>query len=82
MKKEKRVRAQSSAANVKAQTQTKSRLVRFRLPASIFPLIDMAAEHRGESRDEFIIDAVRAKIEAVQDDAALSKRPSKFGGAR
>jgi uncharacterized protein (DUF1778 family) len=79
MKKDTQGRAQSSAGKAKNQTQKAAgpatmRRVYVRFPESVIPMIDKAAEFRGESRTEFILDAVRAKNEAVADDMAIIER--------
>jgi hypothetical protein len=86
MKKEKQGRAQSSAATNKAQTITKTEngskrgRVQVRFPKGALAEIQRSAEFRGESRSEFILDAVRAKVVACkedEEDAALSESGGK-----
>jgi hypothetical protein len=74
MKKEKRVRAQNSGGKGNNQTQNHARnpgakrIFRFYLPARMLPLIEKAEAFMGESRNEFIIQAIRAKVMAIKDD--------------
>jgi hypothetical protein len=72
MKKVNESGAKSSAGADTNQTRkpgaSAKRIIGVRLPKSWLPLIDKAAKFKGESREEFIIDAVRAKNEATADD--------------
>jgi hypothetical protein len=76
MKKQSKARPNGSAAAVKPQSQSTAAkkptypVVKVMFPESVVSLIERAAKERGESRDEFIRDAVRAKVEAVQDNMA------------
>jgi len=64
MKTQKRVRAQSSAAAVKPQSETtaggpKMRTVHVRFPKSWMPHIDEARKAAGLTRAEFIVQAIK-----------------------
>jgi hypothetical protein len=61
------------ASSIPAQTPQEPMA---RVPASMLPLLEKAAAFIGESPSDFILDAIRARVRAVHDDIASSKRPS------